>query len=222
MHEAALARAAIPSPCVVLGMLLRPLSLGHIMALSRDDTLLSASAGSLTAAQLTAAVLVCCQSWESYAGIANDRLLPVKLWIWRQRVKSAAKRHAKRQSSKIWSDGYFKSESKRFIEYISEGSLEFPPSDAPRPDRPSASRQPGAPFILRMHQWLMVSMRLNEAQAWDYPFGLAKMRWECYWEGEGGFDILNEADDTFTKFAAENDRLEALELAKREPTTHHG
>jgi len=211
MHEAALARAAIPAPTVVLGMLLRPLSCGHILALSADDTVERVLSGTVAPQQLTAAVLACCQDWESATGIAHDRLLSLKLWLWKRRVASAAVAHAKRLAKGLESAGYFQQEAAKFKSYLIAGSDEFPASDAPRPDRQSASRQPGSPFILRLNQWLVSSLRISEAAAWDYPFALAKMRWECHWEQEGGFDVSNEQDESFNSFIREREMKSHLE-----------
>jgi hypothetical protein len=37
----------------------------------------------------------------------------------------------------------------------------------------------------------MREFRLSEAAAWDYPVGMAKMRWAAHWEAEGGLDVYN-------------------------------
>lgn len=51
--------------------------------------------------------------------------------------------------------------------------------------------------MLSLQQWLMLTLRLTEAEAWDYPVGLAKMRWATYWEREGGLEICNEQEAEF-------------------------
>jgi len=209
MHEAALSRAAQPVPVVVLGMLLRPLSIGHVLQFYRDGILSGIAHGSLDPTQVTNAVLICCQTWEQSSGIEHDRLLALKLWIWKKRVFRAARAHAKRKAAGLESADYFATEAAKFNEYLSAGSTEFEVSEFHGPESSTKSRSPGCPWILRLQQWLMTHLRLTEREAWDYPYGLAKMRWACHWEQEGGINIKNEFEGTFEQYAAEQDALAA-------------
>jgi|SRR5436190_11042607 len=170
MHEAALSRAALPAPTVCLGMLLHPYSLGHELWLIRESN--SVLRGTIDG--LPAAVLICCQSWDQLRTMRSDHLLGLKLWLWKRRIQ-------KLDPVK---------ELAAFNAYRAEGLLEFPISEIARADRSNA-RMPGCPFILRLQQWLMREFRLSESEAWDYPVGLAKMRWAAHWEQEGGLDIYN-------------------------------
>lgn len=209
MHEAALSRAAQPVPVVVLGMLLRPLSVGHVLQFSRDEILLGVVHGSLDPSQVTAAVLICCQSWEQSCGIEHDRFLALKLWIWKRRVFRAARAHVKRKAAGLESGNYFATEAAKFNEYLREGATEFEVSEFRGPESNTRTRSPGSPWILRLQQWLMTHLRLTEQQAWDYPYGLAKMRWACHWEQEGGINIKNDSEGEFERYAAEQDALAA-------------
>jgi hypothetical protein len=189
MHEAALALAALPAPTVVFGMLLRPYSLGHELFLIREQNPIALGTCKVEREHLALAVLICCQSYEEAKRTAFDPLIRLKLWLWKRRT-----RHCD-----------FKTELAAFREYQKQGSLEFPVSDVVRPDRKPSSRAPGTPFILRLHQWLIEHLRLTEVQAWDYPLGLAKMRWACHWEMEGGLDIYNAHDAEFDRFVSEQE-----------------
>lgn len=211
MHEAALARAAQPVPVIVLGLMLRPFSIGHMLQFYREGLVESASRGIMTPVELTAAVLVCSQSWEQSSGIERDHLLPLKMWAWKKRVEREAKRNAKLRAAVGALPDYFPSERDTFNAYLIAGSADFAISETPRADRSSSSRIPGAPFILRLQQWLMTHLRFTEAQAWDYPFGLAKMRWATHWEMEGGLDIENEHDKSFDRFVAEHEAKRAMQ-----------
>ena len=205
MHEAALLSAAQPVPAVVLGMLLRPLSLGHILQFERYGIIQSAQRGTISPEQLTAGVLICCQTWEQLAGQDSDRWMPLKLWIWRKRLVRSARAYARAGL------GYFAEETKTFITYLSSGSNEFPLSEIEYPDR-KKSRSPGCPGILRLNQWTMTTLRLTEPEAWDYPYGLAKMRWACHWEMEGGLDVRNEDDEVFEQYIARQEAMGATQL----------
>ena len=173
MHEAALARAALPAPTVCLGMLLRSYSLGHELWLIRESN--SVLRG--THDGLPAAVLICCQSWNQLQTMRSDPLLGLKLKVWGWRTRRARLN--------------IETELAKFNAYREEGLLEFPISQVPRSDRGPAPRLPGTPFILRLQQWLMVHLRLSEDEAWDYRVGLAKMRWAAHWEQEGGLNVYN-------------------------------
>ncbi len=62
----------------------------------------------------------------------------------------------------------------------------------------------------------MSHLRLTESQAWDYPLGLAKMRWACHWEQESGLDIYNAHDAVFDAFVREQEaKREQREMARR-------
>lgn len=188
MHEPLLALAAIPAPVAVLGMPLRPYSLGHELYLIREGNPLSAGSPAATRFDLTQAVLICCQSWAESRRMHQDPLMRLKLWLWHRRAR-------KMDTQK---------ELRAFLDYQQSGSLEFKVDDTARPDRESP-RLPGAPFILRLHAFLMERLRITEAEAWDYHYGLAVMRWEAHWEQEGGLYIYNAHDAEFDRFRAEQE-----------------
>src|SRR5437660_1560903 len=97
MHEAALSRAALPAPTTVLGLRLRPFSLGHLLWLTRECVIES------LANDLPAAVLICSQTWkELRANSCNsclpDPLLSLKMWLWRRAMLGAEKAHRRSHS----------------------------------------------------------------------------------------------------------------------------
>lgn len=188
MHEPLLAQAALPAPAVVLGMLLRPYSLGHDLHLIREGNPLSAGSPFASQDHLVQAVFICCHSWDEMRRAPHDPFIGPKLWLWRRRARKLD----------------FKAELQNFIDYQRDGSLEFKLSDIAHTDR-KTPRAPGAPFLLRLHAFLMTHLRLTESQAWDYPYGLATMRWECHWEQEGGLDIYNAHDAEFDAYVAEQE-----------------
>jgi hypothetical protein len=49
----------------------------------------------------------------------------------------------------------------------------------------------------------MVTLRMSETQAWDYPVGLAKMRWAAYWEEQAGLEVYNEDNAEMDRLASE-------------------
>jgi hypothetical protein len=203
MHEAALVSAALPAPTNVLGLLLQPYALGHELFLIREQNpLATVGAGPESWEQarlpdLAQAVLICCQGWEANRRAWRDPLITLKLWLWGRRVRRAE-----------FGDALI-----AFRAYQLVGSQEFP--ESPTLEEPSkygpAPRVLGAPFLLRLHQFLVMKLRLSEARAWDYPYGLAKMQWETWWETKGGLKILNVHEAEHLAFVA---RMEAEAAAK--------
>ena len=171
-----------------MGLLLRPYSIGHDLRLTGLGNPLHNSSNA-TFPQLKEAAFVCSQGWIETDRIYWDRLLSLKgrLWQWRFRGLDPAAELAK------------------FIRYRNEGSLEFPPSEIQDPSRSGSTKVAGSPFALRLHHFLMFHLRLTEAEAWDYPLGLAKCRWGCYWEEYGGSSIYNEIEASADAYARKMD-----------------
>src|SRR5947207_11564756 len=118
MHEPLYARAARPAPAIVLGLLLRPFSIGHQTILIREGNPL-AEGFDATGPQLSEAALICSQTWAESLRMPFDPLITLKLWLWRRR------------SGKLFKT--LSAELTSFLEYRDFGSLELPISDTPRP-----------------------------------------------------------------------------------------
>ncbi len=194
MHDAVLSQAALPAPVFCYGRPLRPYSLGHELWLVREQNAILRAADKPPYSidvlrSLPGAVLICSRTWEELRTMRAERWLGLDLWLWRKRTRKLDVAH----------------ETEKFVAYRAAGLLEFPLSTIVRPDRGPTPRLPGGPFILRLQQWLMRELRFSEAAAWDYPVGLAKMRWATHWEQEGGLDIYNAHDAEFDVFVAEQE-----------------
>jgi len=185
MHEGLLRQAAMPVPRVVLGLLLRPYSIGHELLIQADS---SDFAKPETA--LISLVWICSNSWKENTRNRLDPLMSLKLWLWRRRC-------GRRD---------FKKELEKFQAYREEGSLEFPLSELIETDGRRRGRATGAPFLLKLQQFVCFHFKLSESEAWDYPFGMAKMHWSCMAEEEGGIKIRNEHDESFEAYIEEQER----------------
>lgn len=209
MHEAAFARAALPAPIRVLGLTLRPYSLGHELWLLKSETRDPKTEGSpkpeIRSADdearraLISAVLVCCHSWDELASDKRDILLGFKMRIWGRRL---SKLNLARERA-------------AFQAYREAGNLDFPLSDIIRPGSGGSARPPGAPYLLRLHQFLVTVLRMSTTEAWDYPLGLAKMQWAAYWEDQGGLQVYNWQDAEHDAFVAKCEAEEAAELTAK-------
>jgi hypothetical protein len=187
MHESQLALAALPAAARVCGLPLKPFSIGHSLHLIRDNSPFVTEEAILPG-DVFKAVWICASTWDELK--YRDHLHMLKLWLLKRLVKKSDH-----------------TESVQLLgEYFREGSLELPMSDITRPDREKATREVGAPFLLRLQQFLMIHLRLSESEAWDYPLGLAKMRWQTFWEQEGGCAVRGETEckmDAMLEGAAE-------------------
>lgn len=201
MHESCLARAARQTPAVVLGLLLRPYSLGHELALIRENNPLweidTASAG-----QLAEAVWICGSTWNE---LRPSWWNLFKARIWMRRVSAKKGRFGKPTPPRF----DFEQELKKFVAYRNEGSLEFPIDDSlDTTESGGTSRTPGAPFLLRLHMFLTMRRGKSDAAAWDFPYGLAKMEWCSFWESETGrLKIYNHEDAEHDAMVREGDAL---------------
>lgn len=187
MHEAAFAKAALPAPARVLGLNLRPFSLAHELWLIREQNPLSIHhSGDLTIETLKAAlpeaVLICAQRHEEIRAMSRDLFIGLKLWLWRRRLRDL--------------DG--DAELAAFLEYRTLGTLNFP--DEPADGEPG--RELGAPLLLTLHAHVM-SLGHSESLAWDYPYGLAQMRFAAAAEMQNRLKIKNRFEAAHDQAFAE-------------------
>lgn len=181
MHEPLLARAALPAPVRILGLVLRPYSVGHELFLIRETSEHAAPG----IGELCRAVWICAHTWDENRLAYTDPLARFKLWVWRKRLPKYA---------------CFPEALSAFVRYRINGSLEFPPSEVLRTDRPGSDHLIGSPFLLRLQQFLMLELGFSESQAWDYPYGLAKCRWAAWCEEQGHLDIYNAQEEEFDAY----------------------
>jgi hypothetical protein len=166
MHEPLLAQAALAANPRIYGLPLRDYSLGHELFLIRENSAFLFG-GEPQPKDIFEAVWICSSTWTDLLRCKSSFFYIPQLCL----LKRAAQK-----INRI--PGGFEKAVATFKAYREQGCSEFPMSDTIRPDRQkSTSRDPGTPFILRLQQFLMLNFRLTEAQAWDYPVGLAKMRW---------------------------------------------
>jgi hypothetical protein len=207
MHEPLLSQAALPAPVSVCGIPLRPYSLGHELFLIRERNGFmfdfdeqgrrKKTLPEVFHADIFEAVWICSSTFEECRSAYSSWLYLPKLWLLKRKVQKCD----------------VAAEAQAFRDYRDSGNLEFPMSDIREPSKgKDAARTPGAPFILRLNQFLITHCRKTEEQAWDYPVGLAKMRWAALWEQEGGLRLYNEENakiDAMLSAATEEAKCQA-------------
>jgi hypothetical protein len=198
MHEPLLALAALPAQAAVCGIPLRDYSLGHEVFLTRESNAFTLDFDEhgrireklpeIFHGDLLEAVWICSSTWLECKQASASWSYLLKLWLLKRKVKRCN----------------IAREAAAFREYRNMGSLMFPLSDITDPRKPTP-RPPGAPWILRLHAFLVAQYRLTIPQAWDFPLGEAKMRWGQFYEQEGGLNIYSEADASFDRYIAEQE-----------------
>jgi hypothetical protein len=199
MHESLFASAALPAQVRVCGLPLKHFSIGHSLHLIRSESPFVSGEAVLPGDVFTA-VWICASTWKELR--YRDYLHCLKLALLKRAV--AKSDHAENV--------------KALIEYFKNGALELPASEIIRPDRDKCGRDAGAPFLLRLQQFLMIYLGKSESEAWDYPLGFAKMRWQTYWEQEGGFDVKNSKEVQMDEMI----RLSEEKLSDKKEGEHAG
>lgn len=184
MHEAALAQAALPAPTMILGLEMRPYSIGHEIWLIRQENPLVIG-GEPEPRHVREAALICCETWKGALAMRKDWLIvpKLKLWKWRTRKENLALAMAD------------------FYNYRRGGCLNFKTEPSGRPGQ--ATRLLGAPFLIRLIQFLVSTLRKTEEEVMDYPIGLAQMHYSAWLETEGCLQVYNEHDEKRDKWIAE-------------------
>ncbi len=182
MYEDILSQAVLPAPVQVLGLALKPYSLGHELWLIRQDNPLAILFGNskpIPAASLLEAALICEHTFD------ENREMNSSLWE-TFKIPHWAKRAAKKFNAF--------SELEKFQKYRDECLVEFPCQSPAKSSDSAPSRYLGAPFLIRVHSFLVSQFHLTSSQAWDEPFGFAKMRYAAWMEDNRRMEIKNESD----------------------------
>jgi hypothetical protein len=197
MHEAALSFAALPAPVRIFGLPMRPYSLGHEMFLIREQNpILSGDSATVSREKLAQAVLICSSSFQECRRFHSDYLASLKLAIFRRKTRKID--HGP--------------EIEAFFEYRKDGTKSLPGGRQTVKD--ADGRIAGAPFLLRLYQFLVVDLNTDPDAAWDYPLGLAMFQFATYWEERGTYSVFSELDQLQNEALAALDAEEALVGAK--------
>lgn len=164
-------KAARPEPPRIIGLQLRPYSLGHHVALHAYDSSFVKGSPDLFS-DMILGVFICSQSWADWEAWRQSWKLPVFLKLW---GKLAGKFDVKK-------------EAERFTTYVHEGSF------CPEAVTPTKGRELGAPWEARIQLFLLRELRLKFAGAMDFPLALAWQLYCAHHEAEGGMRLLTEAE----------------------------
>ena len=177
--------AESPKLVSVLKLPLLPLSIGHLELLEKSGNPFldpDCPAHIFILPQLMEAALICSQTVGDAQRMDYDILLglKIKIWGWRIRKCDTVK------------------EAQIFKEYIKEGTRD--PITAP-----GSGRTPGAPWYLRLKQFLRLRSGLSASQAVNYPYAKASWEYCAYFESEGQAQIRNSQELASAESIAANE-----------------
>lgn len=183
MAEADYLLAALPDRHIILGQLLRPFALGHMMILKRMGNGFVCPGSIPTIDDLIAGVFICSQPVEEALEALQDPKLPSVLKEWGEKLGEFS----------------FAEKFQAFHAYITAAST------GPELYEPeSAGRTPGAPFLQTLKVALQSELNCSPSEALNYPLGAAVHDFCALKEMRGGLKIVSE-DDLET--LAEHERI---------------
>lgn len=158
----------IPDPFTILGLELRPLSIGRLLLLHRFGVLADGHQPK-DFQDLVLGVLICSRPVAEVSAFLRARRLPVAMWLWRKRVGKSPARMAQ-------AFGLFKRYSKR--PQIGVNTHDNGPDGVP-----------GAPWLQHLRVELLSKCHWTIADIEERPYGEAVWDYYTYWENLGKLDI---------------------------------
>lgn len=162
-------KVAVPEPTTLLGLRLRPFSLGHLILLHRVESVF-VDGGAPTYEDLAISVLICSQDWKGGCEIFNEPDLVRFMLRWHDKLTGRDKWLVKlglRRPTVV----DLESKCKEFADYLSQGMrlpcYSYDPSD---------SRQVELPMVQMVKCRLMKEMGFSEAELMDRSWAL------CLWD----------------------------------------
>lgn len=160
--------AAIPEPVAILGVRLRPFSLGHVLLLNRFGNAFGAGGTSPAIEDLIQAIVICSQRYADALAEMDNPKLPEIVAAW-QRKLAPRNRLGFRVAGLGFSPAV---EILRFAEYVRAGSS-FPLFTVKESHQGEAM---GVPMVQSVKVLLQSKMGFSEAEVLDRPWGL------CLWD----------------------------------------
>lgn len=190
--------AAIPDSWEILGVKLRPFSLGHVILLHRINSPFVVESKTINFDDIALAVLICSEDYKTGNSLLVDTSLPKILRKWADSLTGM-----NRWSVRIgWNSAKvieFNQVATEFYSYVREHS-KIPNYDF----NPSDFRQLDCPEVQLVKVTLMKEMVFNEAELLDRGWGL------CLWDY-----VTIRAIDGKVKMISDESRNEALNIANR-------
>lgn len=178
--------AAIPDPWDILGVRLRPFSLGHVVLLNRIESPFIVGGTLPTFDDLAFAVLVCSKNYEDGLRSIEDPNLPKILRQWADRL-TGLKRWMVRCRLKTATPVDFAKSALEFFAYIKEHST------VPKYEyNPDHFHEMSCPDVQMVKVTLMREMRFGESEILNRNWGLCLWDWVTMRALDGKVKLVNE------------------------------
>jgi hypothetical protein len=212
------ARLHVPRPFRVLGLELRPFTLGH--ALTLDSLGLRHVADEH---QLSVAVLICALPPGEWQRRLGSRWFAFRAWLWAAQVGLQLRWILWRQGP-LAAAAVLQNALAVFRGYCAHHSAcpEYRLTRDDATDEPAAGDDAaprGAPFLESVLVTMLSKLHYPERDALALPLGTALMRYFIYWENEGRLELVNDEDAQLaTDLSAEAAARHEETLAKANAT----
>lgn len=179
-----------PQP-VIIGVRMRPFTLGHSALLHQIDSAF-VNGTFPHFAELLAAALICAHTWEENRRMGRIRRL-LTMWVW---GRLAGKFDVPNATIAMF-------------QHIRSGD-EYPETEPP--EKPEAVRELAAPPVTRIYTFLRAS-GFSESEAWNMPLNAANWMHASVMEEEGKITLLSSRRRAFLEMARRERELAAKEAA---------
>lgn len=187
MRHAAYYEAAIPEPRTILGLNLRPLSLGHVELLHRIKSPFLTEGARITYADVATAVLICSLPYEEAVDALDDPNLETLMGQWANKLLYPTLREKLTRIPRVID---LKEKAQAFHQYLEDHSKAV---NAFLPDGGT-----GDPIDLPLHQivkvGLMAYLNHTYSEAVNKPWGLALSDYFTWMAIEGRANIIEAAE----------------------------
>ncbi len=168
---------ALPEPHTILGLRLKPLTLGHLLYLSRFGVEQVNDAGALITA-----LMICSRDFDAVQPTLDDPLfsLKTKFWLWRV---------SKKRWPAFWQRGGIDWRDKfaRWDAYYTAHTV------APKAvaKRSGANLSSNVPFLQHLKVTLQSELNYSPREAMNCPFNVAMLDYYTHHELQGAVDVVD-------------------------------
>lgn len=168
---------ALPEPHTILGLRLKPLTLGHLLYLSRFGVEQVNDVGSLITA-----LMICSRSFEQIQPTLDDPLFSLKTNFWLWRVSKKSWPFFWRRGGIDWRDKF-----KRWDAYYAAHTV-TPKAVA---KRSGASMASNVPFLQHLKVTLQSELNYSPREAMGCAFNIAMLDYYTFHELQGNVDVVD-------------------------------
>ena len=193
-------RVCLPEPFTVLGLRLRPFSIGHKILMARIENAFEVG-GQLGIADLVTGVLICSKKYSEFEELLNSGKFVSFVNDWQRKL---CYKFSLFGNSFLLREIDWPEKTKLFIEYLAEGN-KIPPYIVDS----KQSGKSGMPLVQLVRSCLISHCGYSNSEVMDTPWNMALMDFLTYYEKEGAV-VIEDRDATTEAMAGLADFTERL------------